>query len=252
MNPVHEPRIAWSIHEYETVSSTMDIAAELAANGAAEGAVVLARRQTAGRGRAGRAWANDGDVLQATLLLRPAIPAVQLTLAPLLFGIAAAEAITDLCPNLPIWLKWPNDLWVGDRQHGAKIGGILVEMKAGGAMLAGFGINIDIPEQSLPTGAICHRSAGCAVESPRLLNRLLAHIEDQYRALITANGRVPMDAWLSRAAMLGEQVSVVNHGTVQTGRFAGLREDGALLLEDAEGAKHAIVAGDLTRGPRLA
>jgi BirA family biotin operon repressor/biotin-[acetyl-CoA-carboxylase] ligase len=245
--------IRWVIDARDTVSSTMDEAALLVLSGADEGTVVVANRQTAGRGRAGRAWENPIEALQATIILRPSLPPARLTLAPLLFGLAAAEAIEERCPAVRVWLKWPNDLWIGDRIGGRKVGGILVEMKAGGAMLAGIGINLgadDGRDVGLPDGAAILRSAGCDVDSRSLLDALLVRIAAHWGALMAGDGRVPLEGWLSRAALLGERVTMLRQEEPITGRFAGLREDGALLLEDAAGTTHVMIAGDLTRGPR--
>ena len=250
MTPAPRP-VTWVIHERRMVTSTMDVAAALAAAGAPEGTVVVAERQTAGRGRSGRTWQDVGVALQATIVLRPSLPARLLTVAPLLFGVAAAEAVETRCPATRIWLKWPNDLWVGERNDGRKLGGILVEMKANGAMLAGFGINIDLPAGAHPPGAACLATVGCPVAARDLLDALLARIAIHWQALIGGEGRVPLDGWRSRAALFGEWVAIIDHdGVPRSGRFIGIREDGALLLADDAGGIHPVVAGDLARGPR--
>ena len=96
----------------DNVSSTMEVAARLGDAGEPEGTVVLAAAQTAGRGRAGRAWeAPPGSALLASVLLRPSVPTARLPVLSLLFGVAAAEAI-ERAAGIPCRLKWPNDLWL--------------------------------------------------------------------------------------------------------------------------------------------
>lgn len=246
------PAIAWRVIRRDTVASTMSEAAALASEGAPEGTVVVARSQTAGRGRAGRTWIDPGAALLATVLLRPPLPAAAMTAAPLWMGVAAAEAIEAACPGLRVWIKWPNDLWLGERNAGRKTGGILVEIKAGGAMLAGFGVNLAFPGEERPDGAADLRSFGGETSADELLGFLLDRIARRYTALVAAGGRLPLDEWLARAALLGERVAVVDGGSAAAGRFAGVREDGALLLAEDSGEVRVVVAGDLARGPRPA
>jgi BirA family transcriptional regulator, biotin operon repressor / biotin---[acetyl-CoA-carboxylase] ligase len=243
--------IEWSIHGYDSVGSTMDVAHMLALGGAPEGTTVIARQQTAGRGRAGREWnAPSGSALQATIVLRPSLPPALLTLLPLQFGLAAAEAIDACCTGLRTWLKWPNDLWLGDRNAGRKVGGILVEVRTGAVLLAGFGINIDQPGELLPEEATSLRCHGCRTDPSALLDLLLARVEARYAELLAGEGRISHLDWLERAALLGEMVEIVNEGTPLSGRYIGLRDDGALLLDTGSGEMTPVVVGDLTRGPR--
>ncbi len=120
--------IAWRLRVVAEAPSTSDLLAALAAEGAPAGTAVLARRQTAGRGRAGRGWESPDGNLHLSVLLRPEAPVLQ---APL-FGLAAAVALADtaastLPPEVPLRVKWPNDVLLAD----AKAGGILCEATAG-------------------------------------------------------------------------------------------------------------------------
>jgi len=244
--------IDWRIQRYGTVSSTMDVAAGLASEGAPEGTVVVAEEQTAGRGRAGRAWtAGPGESLQATAILRPGVPPARLTTLPLLTGLAAAEAV-DLATGARCWLKWPNDLWLGDRHLGRKAGGILVEAKADGAVLVGIGINLGQRHGHLPDGATSLAIEGALTGRDFLLEALLGRLAERYREFLAADSRDGLDAWLERAALLGQRVTVDQGESRLEGVLAGVRDDGALLLETGSGDRVPVVVGDLSRGPRLA
>ena len=119
------------------------MALELGHAGEAEGAVVLAEEQTAGKGRAGRAWQSDRAAgIYVTLLLRPRLAPVQAPLLTMMAGLsarAAIEATTELVADL----KWPNDLMAG----GKKVGGILTEMHAEPSqvrfVIVGIGLNVN-------------------------------------------------------------------------------------------------------------
>ncbi|HEU0113731.1 MAG TPA: biotin--[acetyl-CoA-carboxylase] ligase, partial [Thermomicrobiales bacterium] len=113
-------RLAWIVHRFGAVDSTMDEAARLAAAGAPEGTVVRADFQRAGRGRAGRSWESPpGAALLTTLLFRPVVPPDRLGVLALSAGVAVAEAIEAVGVG-PAWLKWPNDVWLGSPVDGRK------------------------------------------------------------------------------------------------------------------------------------
>ena len=144
----------------QEVTSTNAEARSLAVSGAPEGAVVIAESQTAGRGRLGRRWSSPaGRGLLFSVLLRPTLPMSDVHLLTLVVGCAAAQAI-ESTTGVPTSIKWPNDLFLGDR----KVGGILMEI-AGEQdevdwVIAGIGINVNtelervarnpVPERRLP------------------------------------------------------------------------------------------------------
>ena len=246
----------WVVQHYPTLSSTMDRAGIFARAGAPEGTVVVSDEQTAGRGRSGRTWHSPpGTSLSATLVLRPDVPPLALATLPLMAGIAVAEALESLT-GAPVHLKWPNDVWMGSDPERRKLAGILLTSAISGQqvnhVLCGVGVNLTVALDQVPPGGTSVLAATGRAVSPRdMLDALLETFADRYRAYLDAGGRPTLDAWLARAAMMGELVTVQDAGQSRTGRFAGIDDDGALLL-DHDGALHRVVAGDLTRGPRVA
>lgn len=246
----------WVVQHYPTLSSTMDRAGMFARAGAPEGVVVVSDEQTAGRGRSGRAWHSPpGVALYATLLLRPDVPPPALATLPLVAGVAVAEALEALT-GAPVQLKWPNDVWLGSGPERRKVAGILLTSAISGQqvdhVLCGIGVNLSTPLPDVPPGGTSVlASTGKVVLVHDMLDALLMAFADHYRAYLEAGGHPALDAWRARAAMLGEFVTVQDAGQARTGRFAGIDTDGALLLE-RDGALHRVVAGDLTRGPRVA
>jgi BirA family transcriptional regulator, biotin operon repressor / biotin---[acetyl-CoA-carboxylase] ligase len=136
---------------HEALPSTQDRALELARNGAAEGTRVVARRQTGGRGRGGRAWASPEGGLYLSIVLES--PTASPALLPLAIGARLARAFSQRY-GVPTRLKWPNDLVVLDGAHGArKLSGILIDevaSPAGRRAVAGIGVNVDPPRGALP------------------------------------------------------------------------------------------------------
>src|SRR6185437_14296875 len=122
-----------------------------AAAGAAQGTVVIAEAQTAGRGRLGRSWHSPpGLNLYQTIILRPQMPIAEVPRLSLVAGVAAAEALETVAPGL-VALKWPNDVWL----NGRKTGGIIAEAIANHAeqldcVLLGIGINVNLGISDFP------------------------------------------------------------------------------------------------------
>ena len=247
--------IGHRIVRLDTVSSTMEVAAQLGDAGEPEGTVVLAAAQTAGRGRAGRVWETPpGSALLASLLLRPAVPVARLPVLSLLIGVAAAEAIERVA-GLPCRLKWPNDLWLGSEDPGHKTGGVLLtsRLAADGVnqVVAGIGINVTAQPADLPPGATSLTAElGRSVDIESLVTCLIERLEDTYRHFLAVKGNHSLDAWRRRAALLGQQVSIVDGNRHHTGRFLGVDNDGRLLLAIGTNELRRFHAGDLVRGPR--
>lgn len=204
------------VRRFDEVDSTNRVAADLARAGAGDGIVVVARHQTAGRGRRGRAWeAPPGASLLVSVLLRPA-PAL-VTLAA---GVAAAEAC-EAVAGAEVGLKWPNDLLVGE----AKVGGILSEL-VGDAAVVGLGVNL----AWAPTGAA---RLGAGVDADELLAAYLAGLSPPSPADVLARYR-------ARCATLGRRVRVELPTGAIEGVAAGVDGAGRLLV-----GGRVVTAGDV-------
>ena len=235
------PPVAWRLERHAALPSTADLLAARAEAGAAEGLAILAGEQLAGRGRAGRGWASPPGNLYLSVLLRPAGPAREAPQWSLLAAVALAEAAGAVVADpAAVRLKWPNDLLIG----GGKAAGILVEsaLTASGRIAwlgLGFGVNLahapalpDRPTATLGGGETPERFAA------RLLQRL-----GHWVGVQRAEGFAPVrGAWLRFGPGLGETLTV--RGLPEPGGFAGLAEDGSLLLE-IEGRQRAIPAGEI-------
>lgn len=235
------------LHVHEALPSTSDLVIRLAEAGEPEGIAILARRQTAGRGTQGRGWEGPSGNLHLSVLLRPDEP---LRLAPQ-WGFVAAVALADaLLPLLPdpsaLALKWPNDLML----NGAKAAGILAETSADGAggiawVCLGIGVNLahapEVPGRATASLA----SLGLTPPAPEgLAADLLAAIATR-RAQRKAEGFAPIRAaWLARGPAEGTHLAIRRQGAEITGRFAGLAEDGSLLLAIGERIQ-ALTSGEV-------
>jgi BirA family transcriptional regulator, biotin operon repressor / biotin---[acetyl-CoA-carboxylase] ligase len=225
------------------------VARRLADEGEPAGLVVLADRQTAGRGRQGRAWASPPGNLYASLVLRPPRPLVEAASLSLVAGVALAQAVERLSSGrIEPRLKWPNDVQVG----GAKVAGILLEGASDGRggclwLVMGMGVNV----ASAPGGADvpypATHLAACGLDvAPR---SVLLALTGTLRPLLDrweAGGFEPVRAaWLARASGVGDRVEVRLGQRVVAGRLLDVDGTGALRLEGPSGAVERFAAGEV-------
>ncbi|MEW2143827.1 biotin--[acetyl-CoA-carboxylase] ligase [Micromonospora vinacea] len=250
----------------ETGSTNADVA-EAARADEPEGLVVVAERQTAGRGRRGRVWQSPARAGIATsVLLRPGeavpdrgwLPAAPTGYGwlPLLAGVALVEAVARLA-ELEATLKWPNDLLIGD----AKCAGVLAEAVPGRspdqppAIVLGIGLNVTLRADELPvnpTGlpATSLQLAGAvATDRDPLLRALLRSVADWYDRWRSAGGDAVTsglrDAYLEACATIGREVRVLlPTGESLTGTATGVDPDGQLIVTTPTGAR-TLAAGDV-------
>ena len=219
--------------------STNTDALAAARNGAQHGSVFFADEQTAGRGRGDHSWqSNAGEGLYVSVLVRPKLLPAQLSLIPLVAGLATAEAIRAVA-GLEIDLRWPNDLLIGPR----KAGGILVESKTESAGLAfaviGIGINVHqrVFDPALATPATSlDIAAGHRVSRQALLVALLKSLEREMLLLANSGAASATLTRVEQASTWLRGRCVEVHGPQEClGVTAGLNAQGFLLVQTAEG-----------------
>lgn len=233
------------IEVFDALDSTNEEAKRRALAGEAGPLWIVARSQTAGRGRRGRAWTSaEGNLFTTGLFRLDASPAraAQLSFAA---ALAVGEVAETAVQADIVRLKWPNDVLVGGR----KVTGILLESGAhpeGGLWLAvGIGINlVHHPEDSeRPATNLSDHGASL---TPEDAVELLAQRFEHWRQVWARDGFAPLrDAWLSRAWGLGERCTARLDGETIEGVFADLAEDGSLRLDLNDGRRRLISAGDV-------
>lgn len=226
--------------------STNAEALRQATAGAALPIWVMARRQTAGRGRRGRAWAAPEGNLAASLAMASPPPA-EAALRGFTAGLALVDALGALGVDPGrLSLKWPNDVLLdrGD-QHGGKLAGILLEGD-GRHLVIGIGANLAAapPAHALEPGALAPASLGGAL-APEAVLDALAPAMALREAQLSMQGFAPIrEDWLARAARLGQMVTARMTARNLTGRFETIDATGALILSTDEG-RQAITAADI-------
>lgn len=231
----------FTVLHYETIGSTNDEARRLAIEGAPHGTVLHADEQTAGHGRLSRKWFSPPGNLYLSILLRTGTPPARAAELSFVAALAVADTVEALLPRrIRPMLKWPNDVLVS----GAKIAGILLEQEADATIL-GIGLNVlQAPSNAsynTTTIVACGGIASVASARDILLDRFGSHLgiwhADGFASIRTL--------WLERSYPLGAAIRVSAQGESIEGAFGGLDQDGALLLDTAEG-RQRVLAGDIS------
>ena len=261
-----KPLFSWNLHtDYvgrrfiyrPSTESTMDDARSMLQRWRFQnGAVLLAESQTAGRGRAGRAWVSPPDVnLHFTLVLR--LEPASLRSLSYVTPLAIAEAIEAMAASrggsLRVDLKWPNDALI----DGRKVAGVIVETATSPedelVALIGVGINVNLDPAQYPEIAGIATSVKAALGFQVAREVLLAMFCDNFERLFeeaSSGSRRPFEAWKQRLVTIGSEVVATGGGAELRGLAVDVNEDGTLVIQTPDGARHSVEAGDVTLSRR--
>jgi BirA family transcriptional regulator, biotin operon repressor / biotin---[acetyl-CoA-carboxylase] ligase len=238
------------ILRFESLPSTNLEAARRAHEGAAEGVCVVAREQTAGRGRLQRNWVSPKDAgLYFSIILRPNMDQSIWPILSLMAAIAVHDALLESC-HLETDIKWPNDILVDEK----KLCGILtetVETSTGRAVVVGIGINLtnnSLPSELDRVATSIEAATGEAPELEALLDALVHTFAGQYQVLQQPAGlEAIITKWLTRSSYGdGKLIQVTDSNETFAGTTRGLERDGALRVETETGEIQIVRAGDVT------
>jgi len=213
--------------------------------------LLIAGQQSAGRGRAGRSWLSaPGSTLMFSLAWKFAGPLPRLVGLPLAVGVALAEALAEL--NVPVQLKWPNDLL----KDGAKLAGVLVETQIGPDgvwAVIGVGLNLLMPDEL--EARIGHGAAAAPWLAQMERNALMAALLSRLAVVLEefdGAGFAPFrERWNRLHAHQGQTVAILDQGQVrQQGRAVGVDQSGCLLL-DTDAGRVEIISGDVSLRPAV-
>lgn len=230
--------------------STNRVAMEMADHGATHGTVVVADEQTAGRGRMGRRWESPpGKNLYVSLLLRPSVPTVEAPRLSLVAGVALADAVETM--GVSASLKWPNDLFLGDR----KAAGILAEMASDPDgvrhVVIGVGLNVNMEETDFPTDLRGRATslrifAGKTFRRVDVLARLLEAFAARYGEFLEGGFPALRDGWDRRDFLRGRRILARVRGADAWGVARGLDPEGAFrFLRDGGAGEERLHSGEI-------
>jgi BirA family biotin operon repressor/biotin-[acetyl-CoA-carboxylase] ligase len=243
-------RLGNQLHYFSAIGSTNFHARRLAESGAGEGEIVIAETQTQGRGRLGRQWQSPPFAnLYFSVILRPKLPPVHAPQITLMAAVALVETVRSFIPQSPT-IKWPNDILVG----GKKLAGILTEAACDSEqihhVILGIGVNLNyridkMPEEIRARATSIVELTGKWLDRESFLRRLIHDLDRCYGELEEVGFGALAERWEGHFAWRGRLVRVELLEQRVTGRAKGIDRDGALLLEDDQGAVQRIIAGDV-------
>lgn len=239
---------------FPAIDSTNSEAERQLSYGRATPFAVAASCQTLGRGRLGRGWFSESpDNLYLSAIFEPHQPPRRLQRFTLWAGIHICRALAGFVPSAALRIKWPNDL----ECDGRKFAGMLTEARMDADRLSsivfGIGINLNSNPARYPAEIRKRATSLRAVQGGELpLNQVTAHVlAAVMRAYAEATSETASAgdlsaAWTPLSAVNGREVTATSGNRTVRGVATGIDENGALLLRDAEGARHTVVAGDVT------
>lgn len=258
-NKVSENTLYWGLNtkwlgkileHYPVLDSTQRLAMEKAQAGVKEGLVVVADKQTTGKGRRQHTWhSNHSGGVWFSFVIRPKLiptKAPQLTLLTAIAVVRAIETVTKLKPAI----KWPNDILIGDK----KIAGILTEMQAEHDeihyVVIGIGLNVNQPSnefnhdiKSIATSLLIE--TGHTYHKQAIIQAILTHFEMIYHDYLI-NGFGPIkQQWLPYAYRLGDMIRYTINGEDNHGIFLGIDNDGSLIIEDEQQQKQNLYSAEI-------
>jgi len=242
---------------FNSIDSTNNYSKSIAAQGCADGTVVIADAQTSGRGRLGRAWSSaDKAGIWMSVVLKPDIPPQDVQIITLAASVAVVCAIKKTT-GLEAGIKWPNDIILA----GKKVCGILTEMNSEvdriNFLVLGIGINVnhnmeDFPEELRNTATSLKAFAdekGIGIkkfERNDLIRMLLCELERLYDKIIKGDTKEIIDEWKKYSVTLGKEVKICYRDTEYRGRAMDITQDGKLVVECDDGMTREVASGEIS------
>lgn len=244
-----------NLHFYASTGSTNPDAKRFAEEGEPHGTIVVADRQTAGRGRRGRSWASPaGTSIYFTIVVRPVFAPDKASMITLVTALSVAQAIEEVT-GLRAQIKWPNDIVV----HKKKVCGILTEMSMTPEMdeiqfvVAGVGVNTnhdspeDFPEEIRETATSLKIESGKQIDRAGLLERILARFEKNYDFFAETEDLSGLqEAYQAHLINMDAQVLILDPAGEYTGISRGITKTGELIVERDNGEQTLVYAGEVS------
>ncbi|MCX9084370.1 MAG: biotin--[acetyl-CoA-carboxylase] ligase [Candidatus Methanoperedens sp.] len=234
------------IKYFKETESTNIIAREIATS-VNEGTIVIAELQTAGRGRLGHKWISPEGGIWLSIILKPGIEPVYAPRITLLAGVSVAKTMQDL--GLPAKIKWPNDIII----NGKKVSGILTEIGAEvdviDYLIVGIGIDANVDTGAFPGefrdySTSLEKEVGHKINRVEFVQKLLEEFESLYMKFKEDGFSHILEEWRNMSATIGQWVKITAQARTIYGEAIGVDNEGALIVETAEGHLEKIVAGN--------
>ncbi len=239
-----------TIYCFRSAGSTNTLAQRYAIKGAPDGTVIVAGKQTAGRGRLGRTWISPPKVgIYMSVILRPDITPAQAPGLSLVAALAVAEAIREY-PQLTATIKWPNDVLISGR----KVAGVLTELSAELDhvlfVIVGIGINANHQKQDFPDtladkATSLRIACGDVVDRSAVVRNVLHHLEKRYLQFVKHGLKDQIKAIKDASSILSHTINFQQDGKTAHGTAVDIDTDGALIVTSGKRTIR-LLSGEIT------
>lgn len=235
---------------YDEIDSTNEKAKELAKQDAVHGTLLVANKQTAGKGRRGRVWESPaGENIYMSLILKPELEVDKASMLTLVMAYSVALAV-EAETNLPVQIKWPNDLVV----CGKKICGILTEMSVSQGsidyVIVGVGINVNskvFPAELQDKATSLYLESGKQIKREELISQVMEQFEQAYEIFLHKQDlSFLQEAYNYRLVSKDKEVRVLEPGNEYQAIACGINPEGELIVVKENGEQEAIYAGEVS------
>ncbi len=245
------------IYYFESINSTNTYAKHIAAAGCEDGTLVVADKQTAGRGRLGRTWdSKDKKGIWMSIVLKPLITPAKAQIITLAASVAVVTGIMRTT-GIVGGIKWPNDILL----DGKKICGILTEMESEqeciNYIVVGIGLNVnhdigdfqeDLRERATSLKVYRERLANSNTQLRRsdIIKGILIEMEKAYNSIKKGETKSIISKWKEHSIILGKEIRVLSSSREYIGRAEDITDDGRLVVKDVNGVMHELVSGEVS------
>jgi len=242
------------IHFFDKIESTQDCALSMAQNDSPSGTVIIAEKQSAGRGRMGKKWISPKGGLWMSIILQPRFTSRKISLIQFIGALAVGDSILEMT-GIVCTHKWPNDILI----RGKKVCGILVDANfegdKGGTVVVGIGLNANFSTQELFNSATLE---GCSdvttlrdeIKHDIALNDItkliIEKLEHYYLLLEDGKTGEIIESWKRGSEIFGQKVTIKDGDNILYGRALGLDDFGALLITLVDGSVKKVLFGEVS------
>ncbi len=238
------------VYYFNTIDTTQNFAMEIATKNNMNGTIIIAKKQTGGRGRMKRKWKSPVGGIWMSIIIHPKFSVSSTTLVPIAISLALCLAIEKILKIKPE-LKWPNDVTL----KGKKVAGVLVDASVVSNkveyMIIGVGINFKIKPTELanaikktPNFYGVTTLVKNDVNSLPLLHKFLYELENIFQMIDSNHKKKIVNQWTKRSSMLGRNVSIVTENGRINGKAVKIDNDGALIISKGKNVERILV-GDI-------
>ena len=244
-------KIGQRVYYFDSIDSTQNQALKMATEPTNDGALIVASKQTGGKGRSGRKWISPKGGIWISIILQPKFDISITTLFPIASALAVSKALEKTMSISPE-LKWPNDLTL----NGKKIAGMLVDVSLESNqienMVLGVGINFDIEAKKVEKllkdtpnfYGVASLNGRKKIKPVELVQAFLAELEKIYESLNSKHTKKIISEWTKRSSTIGKKIEMNTIDETIKGRAVKIDEDGALIVDTGDKLQR-VIAGDI-------